>query len=273
MLDSLNYLAYGAIGIAMATAVLAFRLLSREQKKEHPNESILKMIKWFIGLAVFFAVFFGAIEIFKGGATADPTVESAAKYLSESDSSAYFLNPQPGSQKAAVFMKYGDNKNMELGELSEDSGTILKGEKIQGKGFWEIAFGATNLGKVKVDIDEYRIIADSTHGKHFNVGKWYPLDESEFWFKINSISGKSPNYLYTVSYGEGREISTIIPSERSLEYAKTSDGFIFLNQPFKRVRNDAWKRQYYVKFGAGLATNQSTSVQKLNVQVIGVALE
>ena len=213
------------------------------------------------------------IEIINARPTEDITTESAAKYLSESDSSAFFLNPQPGSQQAAVFLKYADNKNMELGELSDDSGTILKGEKIQGKGFWEIAFGATSLGKVRVGIDEYRLIADSTHGKHFNVGTWYPLDESEFWFKINSISGKSPNYLYSVRYGEGRDESKIDSSERLLEYNKTSDGFIFLNQAFKRVRNDLWKRQYYVKFGAGLATNHSTSVQKLNVQVVGVALE
>lgn len=270
----LDYLAYGAIGIAMATTILTFRLLVSEQKKAEPNESILKMIKLFIGLTVFFSLFFGVVEVISSDVvTSSISIENAAKYLSESDSSEYVLNSKPGSQEALVYVKYGNGQSAQLGELKNNSEIELKAKKRNDKTLWDIVLGTTTLGKVKIKAEEYRLIADSTHAKHFNVGKWYALDESDFWFQINSISGKSPNYLYTVSYGEGKDAQSIIPAIRTLDYAKTPDGFIFLNQGFKLVRHDKWKRQYYVKFGAGLATNNSTSVQKLNVQVVGLSVD
>lgn len=270
----LDYLAYGAIGIAMATTILTFRLLASEQKKADPNESILKMIKWFMGLTVFFSLFFGVVELISKNDAATPiSIENAAKYLSESDSSEYVLNSKPGSQQAAIYLNYGSGQSTQLGELTNNSEIDLNGKKGNDRGLWNIVLGSTVLGKLKIDAEEYRLMADSTHSKHFNVGEWYALDESDFWFRINNISGKSPNYLYTVSYGEGKDLKSIIPALRTLDYVKTPDGFIFLNQGFKLVRHDAWKRQYYVKFGAGLATNNSTSVQKLNVQVVGLSVD
>lgn len=267
----LEYLAYGAIGIAMATTILTFRLLTSEQKKEHPNESILKMIKWFMGLTVFFSIFFGVIEyISKEETVAQFSVESAAKFLSKSDSCEFVLNVNPGSHEAVVYAKYPDGHSSLLGELSDGSNKDLEAKKSEGKRLWQIILGSTTLGKVKVHADEYRLLADSTHAKHFKVDQWYALDESDFWFRINEISGKYPHYQYNVSYGEGRDEASIIENIRKLEYKKTDSGLIFLSQAFKQVRNDLWKRQYYVKFGAGLATNGSTSVQKLNVQVIAL---
>jgi hypothetical protein len=270
----LDYLAYGAIGIAMATTVLTFRLLTSEQKKEIPNESILKMIKWFMGLTVFFSLFFGVIELIDiGGGAAPVTIENAAKYLSESDSSEYVLNSKPGSQEAVVYVNFGTDGSAQLGELTSNPEIDLNAKKVKDIGLWNIAMGSTVLGKVKLDVNEYRIIADSTNSKQFKVGEWYALDESDFWFRINSITGKSPDYTYNVSFGEGAEEKSIVPALRSLDYTKTPNGFIFLNQGFKLVRNDKWTRQYYVKFGAGLATNNSTSVQKLNVQVVGLNVD
>lgn len=269
----LDYLAYGAIGIAMATTILAFRLLTREQKKENPNESILKMIKWFMGLTVFFSLFFGVVELLDSEEITEISVESAAEHLSNSDSTEYVFNSMPGSQKAAVYLNYGKSRTTQLGELSDNEKIQLKGVKGLDKGLWKIVLGKTVLGEVNVDVDEYRLMADSTHAKHFNVKEWYPIGESDFWFRINSILGTYPNYLYTVGYGEGHVVDSIIPSTRSLEYFKTSDGLITLGQKFKLVRNDEWKRQYYVKFGAGLATHGSLSVQKINVQVIGLNVE
>lgn len=271
----LEYLAYGAIGITMATTILTFRLLMSEQKKAKPSESILKMIKWFMGLTVFFSLFYGVIEIINasGGTPSAISIENAAKFLNESDSSKFVLNSKPGSPEASVYVKYGNDLSTELGELESNSELSLSANKSNGVGLWNVVFGSTVLGKMKLGAEEFRLISDSTNSKDFNVGEWYAMDDSDFWFQITRISGKSPNYTYTVSYGEGKDAASIIPATRTLDYAKTPNGVILLNQGFKQVRHDDWKRQYYVKFGAGLATNNSTSVEKLNVQVVGLNVD
>ena len=270
----LSYLSYGAIGIAMATAILSYRLLASEQKKATPNESILKMIKLFMGLTIFFSVFFGVVELVKKKeTTVNLSLASAAQYLSESDSTQLVLSSKPGSQEAAIYLNHGADQTTKLGELINNSDIDLKGVKGTDKALWNICHGSTVLGKVKLDVKEYSLIADSTGSKHFKIGEWHPIDESDFWFKINSITGKSPNYLYNITFGEGHDLAKIIPASRTLEYSKTSDGYIHLSKPFQHVRNDAWKHQYYVKFGAGLATYNSKSVQRLNVHVISIDVD
>ncbi|GAB5416323.1 MAG: hypothetical protein Crog4KO_10930 [Crocinitomicaceae bacterium] len=59
----LEFLKYGAIGIAMVLVVLSYRLLSKEQDKEHVREPMLKSIKSYIILALVLAAFFGVTEI------------------------------------------------------------------------------------------------------------------------------------------------------------------------------------------------------------------
>ncbi len=59
----LEFLKYGAIGIAMVLVVLSYRLLSKEQEKEHVREPMLKSIKSYIILALVLAAFFGVTEI------------------------------------------------------------------------------------------------------------------------------------------------------------------------------------------------------------------
>ena len=59
----LEFLKYGAIGIAMVLVVLSYRLLSKEQEKENVREPMLKSIKTYFILAIALAVFFGIIEI------------------------------------------------------------------------------------------------------------------------------------------------------------------------------------------------------------------
>lgn len=59
----LEFLKYGAIGIAMVLVVLSYRLLSKEQDKEHVREPMLKSIKSYIILALVLAAFFGITEI------------------------------------------------------------------------------------------------------------------------------------------------------------------------------------------------------------------
>lgn len=62
-MDFLNYLQYGAIGIAMALAILTFRLLSKEQEREEVRENMMKAIKSFMVITVAVPVFFGVTEL------------------------------------------------------------------------------------------------------------------------------------------------------------------------------------------------------------------
>ncbi|XOV67126.1 MAG: hypothetical protein ACFHU9_16015 [Fluviicola sp.] len=59
----LEFLTYGAIGIAMVLAVLSYRLLSKEQEKEHVREPMLKSIRNYFLLSIVLSLFFGATEI------------------------------------------------------------------------------------------------------------------------------------------------------------------------------------------------------------------
>lgn len=269
----IDFLGYGAIGIALASAILSFRLLVAEQKKENPSEPILKMIKLFIGLTVFFALFFGFTELFKERKAKNFTVKSAVEFLRTADSTEFVLNSQPGSKNADVVLNFGKGESVILGGLLGDPTKNLNAKKGNDGNSWGIFFGDTPLGEIETELMEYRLIADSTNGKKFEKGTWYPVNDSDFWFKINEISGKFPNYVYNVSYGEGSNQNDVVEAPRSMDYSKTDDGYIFLKQEFERVYHKSWMKQYYVKFGAGLALAGTESVQKLNVHVIAVNLK
>lgn len=269
----IDFLAYGAIGIAMACAILSYRLLLNEQKKADPSESMLKMIKLFIGLTVFFALFFGMIELFKDRGSATMTIQAAAEHIRNADSSNIMLNSRPGSQKADVVLNFGDGESVILGGLLGDSAKNLNAKKSVDGTHWDIFFVETPLGEVETEWIEYRLIADSTNGKEFKKDVWYAVNDSDLWFKINEISGRSPNYVYNVSYAEGSSESELMVARKTIDYSKTNDGYIFLNQEFAHIHHDKWSRQYYVKFGAGLALKGGDAVQKLNVHVIAVALK
>lgn len=63
-MEFLDFLKYGAIGIALAFAILAFRLLSKEQERETVRPEMLKSIKTYLIITVCLAIFFGIFEIF-----------------------------------------------------------------------------------------------------------------------------------------------------------------------------------------------------------------
>lgn len=62
-MDFINFLKYGAIGIALALAILSYRLLSKEQEKDTERPGFLRSIRNFMWLAIFLSVFFGLLEI------------------------------------------------------------------------------------------------------------------------------------------------------------------------------------------------------------------
>ena len=217
MIDLFKYLGYGAIGISLACAILSYRLLANEQKKAKPNESVLKMIKLFFGLTIFFALFFGVVELFKAGGGGDLDSQSAAEYLKNLDSSTYVLNSSPASAKADVVVNFGNGGSVTLGSLTDDPTRNLNARKSKDRTHWEIYLRETPLGQIETEWNEYRLLADSTDGKIFKTGVWYPISESDLWFRINEIVGKAPNTSYNVSYAEGTEVSDLIVARRSLD--------------------------------------------------------
>ncbi|MFP4017985.1 MAG: hypothetical protein ACLFUH_01945 [Bacteroidales bacterium] len=62
-LNLLDFLKYGALGIALALAILSYRLLSKEQDKEEVREPILKSIRYYLFFAVILSLFFGTVEL------------------------------------------------------------------------------------------------------------------------------------------------------------------------------------------------------------------
>lgn len=69
-LNFIDFLAYGAIGIALALAILSYRLLSREQQKDQVREPMLKSIRNYFILSIILSLFFGTgevISMFAGG--------------------------------------------------------------------------------------------------------------------------------------------------------------------------------------------------------------
>jgi len=57
-IDVVKVLGYGVVGLGFLLALMAFNLLSKEQKKDQPNSSMLNSIKWFM----FFSVLFYGIQ-------------------------------------------------------------------------------------------------------------------------------------------------------------------------------------------------------------------
>ncbi|MFP4042436.1 MAG: hypothetical protein ACLFT6_06715 [Bacteroidales bacterium] len=62
-LNLLDFLKYGALGIALALAILSYRLLSKEQDKEEVREPMLKSIRYYLFFAVILSLFFGTVEL------------------------------------------------------------------------------------------------------------------------------------------------------------------------------------------------------------------
>ena len=62
-LNFIDFLAYGAIGIALALAILSYRLLSKEQQREEVREPMLKSIRNYFIMSIVLSLFFGTGEI------------------------------------------------------------------------------------------------------------------------------------------------------------------------------------------------------------------
>ena len=267
----LDYLAYGAIGIAMATAILAYRLLSSEQKKEHPNESILKMIKLFMGLAIFFSLFFGVIEIVQGAGGEELTLDSAATKLSTSNVDYGLANVEDEPRDIQLSAKYGESeKNTEvtLGTINSD----FQLEKEQGPG-WNASIKKLILGKVTPKLESKLLIGGQHFERPIQFGEWHKFDfegqGATLWFKIVSAKwvphkvdsiGEFGSFKYSAEFGEGITAEDLIklPEEISFYSSKSANAIVGREA---RIKSSDWSYEYFVNFGFGQPHGGKTGVR------------
>lgn len=64
MSELLEFLKYGAIGIALALAVLSYKLLAREQDKTEVRPPVLNTIKFYFIFSIFLSLLFAGVELY-----------------------------------------------------------------------------------------------------------------------------------------------------------------------------------------------------------------
>jgi len=62
-INFLDFLAYGALGVSLALAILSYRLLSREQEKPEVRLPMLRSIRSYLIFAIVLSLFFGTVEL------------------------------------------------------------------------------------------------------------------------------------------------------------------------------------------------------------------
>lgn len=76
-MEFIDFLKYGAIGISLALAILSYRLLSKEQAKTEPRDSILRSIGYYMALTLVLSLLFGISEILTKQSSEENTTAKA----------------------------------------------------------------------------------------------------------------------------------------------------------------------------------------------------
>jgi hypothetical protein len=112
-ISAYNILSYGVIGLGFLLALLAFRLLGNEQRKDQPSKSILVSIHVFMIFSILLCVLGFASEYFHGGKSSLTSDQDATNKLNEQ---VALLQTQVGAQekdlgrKEKNLQKYRDNQ-------------------------------------------------------------------------------------------------------------------------------------------------------------------
>ena len=125
-LNFIDFLAYGAIGIALALAILAYRLLSREQKNDQVREPMLRAIRNYFVLSIVLSLFFGTGEVISMFAGVDP--QSSDEVIGELWDLHVLDHPE--GEHAQISPKEKKRKMLELMKLGKDYDVSLNKDVI-----------------------------------------------------------------------------------------------------------------------------------------------
>ncbi|GEM_PF-3574340 len=104
-LNFIDFLAYGAIGIALALAILSYRLLSKEQQREEVREPMLKSIRNYFIMSIVLSLFFGTGEIISNMMSKEQVTENTLEDFWED-----YLSKHPEEKNIEITDKGKRNK-------------------------------------------------------------------------------------------------------------------------------------------------------------------
>ncbi len=79
-MEFISVLKYGAIGIALALAILSYRLLSQEQQREKVRAPMLKSIRFYLIFSMILSILFGAVEFLNSTLNGESRPTGEEKY-------------------------------------------------------------------------------------------------------------------------------------------------------------------------------------------------
>lgn len=174
-LGFIDFLTYGAIGIALALSILSYQLLSKEQKRDDVRELMLKYIRTFFLLSITLSLFFGITEIIKAASSDDQTGREKviaeiwnAELNTEKDITTY-----DKQLRIVEYIRKGKNQGApqecDTRELEAKLKEQLDLNLALGSGFY------ANINKLRKRISEF---ADN------NINLFFDKDKKEDIFKL-----------------------------------------------------------------------------------------
>lgn len=212
----LEFLKYGAIGIAMVLVVLSYRLLSKEQDREMVREPMLKSIKSYITLALIITAFFGITEI----VSLTISNKSDSVGLNTEIERVYKRNFKDGTDKsveeklAAIDESLRDGKKSINTEDQDKEKEIAELEKIiQQANFGEYV---DVVLQIKDSIDQSkRNFINLTHNEESKSHYYQMLGKILSYLKLFDASEKSSNAQILAKWAELKRTYAYLGNENT----------------------------------------------------------
>lgn len=199
----MEFLTYGAIGIAMVLIVLSYKLLSKEQDREDVRDPMLKSIKSYITLALILAAFFGVTEIVSMLVSGN----SEAQSLSSEIERIYNRNFKEGENKSLndklatideSLRKGTTSKSEETGEKDKEIAELRK--MVERADFGKYVDFVLQL-KDSVD-SSYKSFINLTHKVDSKSHYYQMLGDILIYLDELEVSDKSSNARILEKWGE-----------------------------------------------------------------------
>jgi hypothetical protein len=230
-------------------------------------------------MGIFGAFFFAIIrnDAGSGQTGQDMTTADALKHL-QSNTKAFEIK----EKRKGIYITH-DTVDYMIGDLppvdySEDK--LIANKDTNDLNKWNLSLSGSNLGAVRLNLEQARIIFDSSAVKNYKFGEPYKIGELDLHFKIESVYEGPPNsgqYTYDIRFGEAQSPRDIIWYESTVTYPKSLNGKIILNNGLNSLEHPQWKNEYYVGLGIGIPLQDDEkkyiSVDCLNIIAVKAKVE